>query len=119
MLILSPWLLGERPTKGELLAIPIFGLGLGLFFLDELSPGQNLGNLAALVSGVAFALSIIGLRLLRERGPAALAWGNVLAAAVTLPLWSRGPAATRSTSASSSTSGCSSSASPTSASRAA
>lgn len=94
VLLLSPWLLDERPTRGELLAIPIFGVGLGLFFLDELSPGQHLGNLTALVSGVAFAASIVGLRVLRERGPAALAWGNVIAAAATLPLWGRGPAAT-------------------------
>jgi drug/metabolite transporter (DMT)-like permease len=94
VLVLSPWLLGEHPTRGELLAIPIFGLGLGLFFVDELAPGQVLGNVAALVSGFSFALSIVGLRILRERGPAALAWGNVVAAAVTLPLWGRGPAAT-------------------------
>jgi drug/metabolite transporter (DMT)-like permease len=94
VLLLSPWLLGERPTRGELLAVPIFGVGLGLFFMDELSPGQNLGNLTALASGAAFALSILGLRTLRERGPAALAWGNVLAAAATLPFWGRGPAAT-------------------------
>jgi drug/metabolite transporter (DMT)-like permease len=94
VLLLSPWLLGERPTRGELLAIPIFGLGLGLFFMDELAPGQVLGNVTALGSGFAFALSIVGLRILRERGPAALAWGNVVAAAVTLPLWGRGPPAT-------------------------
>ncbi|HEX9242656.1 MAG TPA: DMT family transporter [Anaeromyxobacter sp.] len=94
VLLLSPSLLGEHPTRGELLAIPIFAVGLGLFFLDELSPGQGLGNLMALLSGVAFAGSIIGLRVLRERGPAALAWGNLLAAAVTLPLWTHGPAAT-------------------------
>jgi drug/metabolite transporter (DMT)-like permease len=94
VLVLSPWLLGERATRGELLAVPIFGLGLGLFFMDELSPGQNLGNLVALASGVAFALSIVGLRTLRERGPAALVWGNLVAAAATLPLWGRGPAAT-------------------------
>ena len=94
VLLLSPWALGERPTRGELLAVPIFGLGLGLFFLDELTAGQTLGNLAAAVSGIAFALSILGLRGLRERGPAALAWGNAIAAALTLPLWSRGPAAT-------------------------
>jgi drug/metabolite transporter (DMT)-like permease len=94
VLLLSPWLLGERPTRGELLAVPIFGLGLGLFFMDELAPGQVLGNVAALVSGFSFALTILGLRILRERGPAALAWGNVVAAAVTLPLWGRGPAAT-------------------------
>jgi drug/metabolite transporter (DMT)-like permease len=94
VLLLSPWLLGERATRGELLAVPIFGLGLGLFFVDELSPGQNAGNLAALASGAAFALCIVGLRTLRERGPAALAWGNLLAAAATLPLWGRGPAPT-------------------------
>jgi drug/metabolite transporter (DMT)-like permease len=94
VLLLSPWLLSERPTRGELLAVPIFGVGLGLFFLDELSPGQTAGNVVALGSGVAFALSMIGLRSLRERGPAALVWGNFLAAAITLPLWSRGPVPT-------------------------
>jgi drug/metabolite transporter (DMT)-like permease len=94
VLLLSPWLLGEHPTKGELLAIPIFGLGLGLFFMDELAPGYLAGNLTALGSGVFFALAILGLRRLRDDGPAALAWGNLLAAAITLPLWSRGPEAT-------------------------
>jgi drug/metabolite transporter (DMT)-like permease len=93
VLVLSPWLVGERPTRGELLAIPIFGLGLGLFFMDELAPGQGFGNVVALGSGVAFALSIMGLRTLRERGPAALVWGNFIAAAVALPFWGRGPAA--------------------------
>ncbi len=92
VLLASPVLLGERPTRGELVAVPVFGLGLGLFFLDELSPGQTLGNVVALGSGVAFAGSIIGFRTLRARGPAALAWGNLFAAAATLPLWGRGPA---------------------------
>jgi len=94
VLLLSPWLLREHPTRGELLAVPVFALGLGLFFLDQLTPGQVTGNLLALASGVAFAASIIGLRHLREGGPAALVWGNLLAAAVTLPLWPLGPAAT-------------------------
>jgi drug/metabolite transporter (DMT)-like permease len=94
VLLLSPWLLGERATRGELLAVPIFGLGLGLFFVDELAPGQHLGNVTALASGAAFALCIVGLRTLGPRGPAALAWGNVIAAAATLPVWGRGPAAT-------------------------
>ncbi len=93
VLLLSPWLLREHPTRGELLAIPVYGLGLGLFFVDELAPGQAAGNVAALVSGVAFAFAILGLRLLRDEGPAALAWGNVIAAAVTLPLWPRGTSA--------------------------
>jgi len=91
VLLLSPWLLRETPTRGELAAVPVYAAGLALFFLDELSPGQLAGNLAALASGVAFSFSIVGLRALRARGPSALAWGNFLAAAATLPLWSSGP----------------------------
>ncbi len=91
VLLLSPWLIDERPTRGELLAVPIYGLGLGLFFLDELSAGQKLGNLVALVSGVAFAFSIVGLRRVKGAGNSAIAWGNLLAAAVALPLWPQGP----------------------------
>jgi DME family drug/metabolite transporter len=94
VLLLSPWLLREAPTRGELLAVPIYGAGLGLFFLDELTAGQVTGNLFALASGVAFAFSILGLRLLRHEGPAALVYGNVIAAAVALPSWTAGPVAT-------------------------
>nr|WP_242393089.1 EamA family transporter [Anaeromyxobacter sp. SG63] len=92
VLLLSPLLLRERPTRGELLAIPVYGAGLGLFFLDELSAGQLAGNLVALGSGVAFALSIVGLRRLRSDGPVSLVWGNLVAAAIALPLWPTGPA---------------------------
>jgi drug/metabolite transporter (DMT)-like permease len=94
VLLLSPWLLGERPTRGELLSVPVFGLGLGLFFLDQLTPGQVTGNLVALASGVAFGLSILGLRRIGEGGPAALVLGNLMAAAITLPAWPSGPVPT-------------------------
>jgi drug/metabolite transporter (DMT)-like permease len=92
VLLFSPLALGERPTRGELLSIPVFGVGLTLFFLDQLSPGQLAGNLVALVAGVFFAASILGLRRLGPEGPAALVWGNLLAAALTLPLFPFGPA---------------------------
>jgi len=94
VLLLSPWLLGERPTRGELLSVPVFGLGLGLFFLDQLTPGQVTGNLVALASGVAFGLSILGLRRIGDGGPAALVLGNLMAAAITLPGWAAGPVPT-------------------------
>ena len=94
VLLLSPWLLRERPTRGELLSVPVFALGLGLFFLDRLTPGQVTGNLVALASGLAFGLSILGLRRIGDGGPAALVLGNLLAAAVTLPLWPLGPTPT-------------------------
>ncbi len=92
VLLLSPWLLRERPGRGELLAIPVYGIGLTLFFLDELAPGRLAGNLVALASGLSFALLIVGMRLARDDGPAALALGNLVAAAVTLPFWVFGPA---------------------------
>jgi drug/metabolite transporter (DMT)-like permease len=91
VVLLSPALLRERPTRGELLSIPVYGAGLALFFLDELSAGQFAGNLVALVSGVAFALCIILLRRAGGDAIAAVAWGNVLAAAVAAPLWTTGP----------------------------
>jgi drug/metabolite transporter (DMT)-like permease len=92
VVLLSPLLLHERPTRGELLSIPVYGLGLALFFLDELSPGQLAGNFVALASGVCFALCIVTLRRIGDAAVAAIAWGNVLAALVALPMWTTGPA---------------------------
>ncbi len=92
VLVLSPALLGERADRGELLAIPVYALGLGLFFLDDLAPGQLQGNLVALAAGLTFGLCIMGLRRAREDAEAALVWGNLLAAAAVLPLWGQGRA---------------------------
>jgi drug/metabolite transporter (DMT)-like permease len=92
VLLISPWLLAERPSRAALLSVPVYALGLALFFVDELSPGQVMGNLVALGSGVSFALCIVGLRRVQERGASALVLGNVLAALSTLPLWFSGPA---------------------------
>lgn len=91
VLVLSPWLLKEMPTRGELMSLPVYAIGLGLFFLDELSAGQVLGNLVALASGVAFAFTIVGLRLVRHDGPAALVQGNFIAALLALPMGLGGP----------------------------
>ena len=92
VLVLSRVMLKERHGRSELLSMPVFALGLALFFVDELGPGQLLGNLVALGSGVAFALCIVGLRRAGEQGISAIVLGNLIAALVTLPLWSAGPA---------------------------
>lgn len=95
VLLLSPLILGERPTRQELAAAPIYALGMGLFFVDKLGPGAWQGNLLAVVSGVAFALNIMGVRRLRDGGAlAAAVWGNVMAAAVCAPLAIQGPVPT-------------------------
>jgi drug/metabolite transporter, DME family len=79
VLLLSPLLLRERISRSELAAVPVFLLGLSLFFLDQLAPGQFLGNVVALGSGVAFAFCILGLRAVGEEGAAVLVWGNLIA----------------------------------------
>ena len=94
VLLLSPILLHERPSRGELLSAPLFLVGLLLFFLDRLSPGQAVGNIIAVASGVAFALCIMGLRKLGARNTGAIVWGNALAALMSLPMALRGPAPT-------------------------
>jgi drug/metabolite transporter (DMT)-like permease len=91
VLLLSPWLLREWPTRGAVLSLPVYAVGLGLFFLDELSPGQVAGNIVALASGVSFALCIVGLRRAGSRGPAALVWGNAIGFVATAPFWLSGP----------------------------
>ncbi|MFL5318455.1 MAG: DMT family transporter [Myxococcaceae bacterium] len=94
VLLWSPLILKERASKSELLAVPVFLGGLALFFLDQLTPSQVTGNLIALASGVAFSLCIVGLRLVKSEGAAATAWGNLIAAAVTLPFIFKGPSPT-------------------------
>ena len=94
VLLLSPLLLKERPTRSELLSVPIFLLGLGLFFKDELTPGQLSGNLIALASGVSFALCILGLRRLGGSNASALVLGNLLATVASVPGAVGGPAVT-------------------------
>ncbi|MDY7230199.1 DMT family transporter [Hyalangium rubrum] len=79
VLVLSPLLLKEKPSRSELTAAPIFLVGLSLFFVDKLEPGQMLGNVIALGSGVAFALTILGLRAASSEGQVVLVWGNLLA----------------------------------------
>lgn len=86
VLLLSPVLLGEKASRGDLFAVPLFFAGLLLFFVDELAPGQMSGNVAALGSGVFFAAMILALRKLGDVGLAAIVWGNVAAAVITAPM---------------------------------
>lgn len=95
VLLLSPWLLHEKIRGRDVVFMVVLGLGLGLFFVgfDPVSataPNPKLGNVLALASGVAWALTIMGLRGLGKGGeswgPAAAFWGNIFAALGCLPM---------------------------------
>lgn len=95
VLLLSPWLLHEKIRGRDVAFMVVLALGLGLFFVgfDPVSataPNPKLGNVLALASGVAWALTIMGLRDLgrggESWGPTAAFWGNVFAALGCLPM---------------------------------
>jgi drug/metabolite transporter (DMT)-like permease len=92
VLILAPFLLAEPFRPRDAVAIAVAFGGLALFFVGELSPQGKSGNAMALLSGACFAALVLALRKERDAGAeAAVAWGNVLTAAVMLPFALREP----------------------------
>ncbi len=111
VLLLGPWLLRERSRRGDLVSMAAIAVGLvllvtGLPAPSATAPEPLRGNLLAAVTGLTWALTILGMRGLGRAaapvppgaagggaGPAtrqaeaivAAFWGNVLAAAAALP----------------------------------
>ena len=94
VLLLGPFLLGERVRQRDLLFIAAVGLGMAVLMLGEqrqftTAPDPGRGNLLALASGLTYGLLILGLRWTGKQGGSALSAvgvGNLLAFAVTLPM---------------------------------
>lgn len=91
LLLLAPWLLGERLRSRDAAVMVALAVGLGLFYVEAptasvTAPQPLLGNLLATASGLAWALTLAGLRALerapRGRGEAlrSVVAGNALAA---------------------------------------
>jgi drug/metabolite transporter (DMT)-like permease len=80
------WLLGERPKRGDWLAMIAVALGMLLFFGDDLTRSGYWGNLLAIFSGMCMALMLIALRLQKDGSPTeTILLGNLIAAAIGLP----------------------------------
>ncbi|MEP0844385.1 MAG: DMT family transporter, partial [Phycisphaerae bacterium] len=97
VLALSPALLGERIHKRDLVVMGLILAGLSLFFISSESPQATaprplLGNVLAALSGLGWAMTLIGLRWLGKSSRtadvslSAVAMGNLLTAAVCLPM---------------------------------
>ncbi len=91
LVLLAPWLLRERASRGDLVTLVGVGVGMTLFFVAPAravatAPEPRLGDWIAVASGVSYALLLLGMRWLARSGSgeqsAAVAWGNV----VTCPL---------------------------------
>jgi drug/metabolite transporter, DME family len=96
LLLLGPLLLGERIRRTDLLFMAPVAVGLALFFVGADAPAHTApdparGNLLAVLSGVFWALTLVGLRWLGNRRggggsavPTVVA-GNVIAFLACLP----------------------------------
>ena len=96
VLLLSPFLLGERIGRRDMLYLAAVGAGLLLCVIGRppatiTAPNPTLGNVFAILSGVAWAMTLLGLRYVErdatERSPAmaAVITGNALASLAALP----------------------------------
>lgn len=97
LVLLGPWLLKDRVQRRDIAFMAMMGCGLALFFVGEQArfasaPEPVKGNVLALLSGVAWAFTVIGLRWSGRHeagrpgaGAAAVVAGNALAFLACLP----------------------------------
>jgi drug/metabolite transporter, DME family len=96
VLLLSPWLLGERIGRRDILYLIAVASGLVLCVLGRppattTAPNPGLGNAFAILSGLVWALTLLGLRYVERdatgRRPAmtAVITGNTFASLAALP----------------------------------
>lgn len=97
VLLLGPWLLAEPIRRRDLGLMAAIAAGMALFFVGlppatAIAPNPFAGNLCAAAAGLTWALTILGLRWLGRgtsaagASTAAVACGNLIAAAAALPL---------------------------------
>ncbi len=84
--ILGAWLLKEKATVQDWLTIAVVLGGMGLFFVDKMSPGGLLGNVLAVASGFSMALMAVCMRWQKDGSPfGSIFLGNVLTFFIGLP----------------------------------
>ena len=93
ILVLSPVLLNEPIRRRDLGFMLVIGIGMALFFVGRqetfvTAPDPVRGNILATLSGITYALMLIGMRWIGKRGgsPAsAVGLGNLFAFLIALP----------------------------------
>lgn len=79
-------ILKEKTTTADWITISLVILGMFLFFLDELRPGDLSGNIIAILSGITFALYIVFMRKQKDESPIeSTLLGNILTVIIGLP----------------------------------
>lgn len=85
VMLLAPFVLAERMTKRDAIAITVALAGMALFFVGKFEARGMAGNGMAVLSSIFFATLVLALRREPNASRAAVTWGNVLLALVLLP----------------------------------
>ncbi|MGQ9644276.1 MAG: DMT family transporter, partial [Ignavibacterium sp.] len=86
VLIFEPILTKTKWEKINIITIAVCFLGMILFFMGDLTPGDIKGNLAALLAGVAFAAFFLGMKKNdKQYGEASIFYGNIIVALICTP----------------------------------
>lgn len=89
--IIGVWVLKEKIHSYDILAIIAVILGMTLFFINDVSSGNMLGNVLAILSGLSLAFVTISLRLQKDGSAIETTLlGNILTFAVAIPFIFRG-----------------------------
>ena len=86
VLIFEPLLTKTKWKRINIITIVVCFLGMILFFMGDLTPGDIKGNIAALLAGVAFAAFFLGMKKNEPQyGESSIFYGNVLVALICIP----------------------------------
>ena len=83
VVLLAYWLLREKPSRTDWLAMGLIFLGLLLYFGDQLSPDGFYGNILAVLSGVTSAVMMVSFRAQKNSSPE----DSVLIASLTIAIF--------------------------------
>ena len=85
VVIFAYFVLKETVTKFDIVAMLFIFLGMGLFFIDELSFYGFWGNIMALVAGICLALATVFIRKEKDYAFEIVLYGNTITALICLP----------------------------------
>ncbi|MFO7446316.1 MAG: EamA family transporter [Ignavibacteriaceae bacterium] len=86
VLIFEPLINKTKFERINIITIILCFIGMILFFIGELSPGYMFGNILALLSGIAFAAFLLGMRKNKNDYQfSSIFYGNVIIALIGIP----------------------------------
>lgn len=88
VLFLEPFFNKVKMERINIITIFLCFIGMILFFIDRLNPGNIFGNILALLSGIAFAAFLLGTRKSSPKiQPNAIFYGNLIICLVGIPFF--------------------------------